>query len=291
MSKGKELTFIAVGIICFLIGGIFGYLISNSNEENVEEISISPIATIQFNVNVNDQINNQKSYLSEKISDVFFLKDDIIRFYGQDSIDPDGAILDYEWTFTGDIPELDEIHEKGRTIERTFYNIGSYSISLAVIDNDGLMNITSIQFEVVERPSLYLVQDGAWLEVIDTNPIDDHPYQNHQVEKSNLILWYDTTYSTVDDFLPNGNGFQDTEVRIDDFDNGIDGDPDYLEGFISEGDMIYLEELNYYPISKITYCVSVYFDPYSVDHFGLPSRISHRFINTTLVKEELLSER
>ena len=136
MSESKIVILISFGIIfSFFIGGSIGYLISNLNEDNNDNENglVSPMARIQFNVNVKKWEVTPKTYLSEKLTDYFFIKDDIVTFYGDDSIDSDGMIYYYIWYFSEN-----QITEHGRIVERKFTKTGTHWVNLTVVDNDNI---------------------------------------------------------------------------------------------------------------------------------------------------------
>ena len=75
-----------------------------------------------------------------------FYKDEAISFNGSQSYDPDGTIASYLWDF-GDGTTSSEI-----SIAKSYSSVGSYIISLTVIDNGGRSSSSSIDLTISEQP-------------------------------------------------------------------------------------------------------------------------------------------
>lgn len=290
MEKNKSFTFqISLGIILvFLLGGFIGYSISNKSCEDIDEESQSPISRIQFNVNENELIEIPETYLSEKISEYFFIIDDEVRFYGLDSFDPDGIIDEYKWYFSNaEITEIGkpsetDLIEHGRIVERTFHRTGTFWVNLTVIDNDGLMNTTTIKFEVRQKPFVKIRQDGAWLNITQFYWSGGPVETTQELYSNQITLWFDESYNSNDNFLPGSDGFEDY-WGYEDVDQEIDG-------CISKGDRLSLSGL-YSHSTTAQFYVTLYYNPYEVDHLGLPTMIYQTSVNNTLVIDEIINTR
>jgi parallel beta-helix repeat protein len=91
---------------------------------------------------INTPINNKKPIAditvpSQYISgdEIYAQVNDSIKFDASPSYDPDGEIIFYKWTFP---PDKSVINEK--TYYHSFNKVGTYTINLVVIDNDGSSN-------------------------------------------------------------------------------------------------------------------------------------------------------
>ena len=63
---------------------------------------------------------------------------DAVRFDASASTDPDGAITEYRWDFTGDgTPD-----SRGPRVEHTFEQTGEHTVTLTVIDGDGATDVS-----------------------------------------------------------------------------------------------------------------------------------------------------
>jgi len=60
-----------------------------------------------------------------------------VYFDASNSYDPDGSIVIYVWFFQ------DGGTGNGQTINHTFRSIGSYNVELTVMDNSGLIDLTT----------------------------------------------------------------------------------------------------------------------------------------------------
>lgn len=67
-----------------------------------------------------------------------------VRFDASGSTDPDGRIDRYVWDFDGD----GHTDDTGRILNHTYGSAGSYTVSLAVTDDDGIINTTRRQIAV-----------------------------------------------------------------------------------------------------------------------------------------------
>ncbi len=73
-----------------------------------------------------------------------------ISFNASNSFDEDGFIVDYKWSFS------DGSSEEGDFVIHSFSSPGFYNVSLTVIDNDGLSNITWRIIEVTTQSVIIL---------------------------------------------------------------------------------------------------------------------------------------
>ena len=129
-------------VLTLIIGGFIGFIVSisfNSNE--------SPIAMIDFNVNEKEGKQHTQPYLSSLMEEKYVYVEDEIKFYGVESSDNDGIIVNYIWEFSDR-----EIPEFGNVITREFEDEGKYEISLTVVDNDGAYKTTYVNLVVNKLP-------------------------------------------------------------------------------------------------------------------------------------------
>ena len=66
----------------------------------------------------------------------------VLNFDGTDSFDADGEIVDYEWDFG------DGTSSNGKIVNHVFDDVGVFTVTLTVIDNDGLTGSTSVSINV-----------------------------------------------------------------------------------------------------------------------------------------------
>ena len=262
--------FIAMVIGASLLAGIvFGLLISeitDDEEKRVEEVFHSPNAIIQYNVNEVPYITNPITFLSEKMSEHYFILDDAIRFYGIDSFDLDGTIVDYEWFFSND-----HTFEKGRMIERVFTMTGDFFVNLTVTDNNGQIDTTQMDFEVKLKPFLQYDQESEYLKVCNINYYGGPEYRKQKIMLDEVRFWYDADNDHLNDFDLNNEGEFIKSAWRDEDDNG----------YISVNDTIWLGELEHYERNSCR--MSVYYYPYPVNHFGLPTFIWYAGVNITQI--------
>ena len=76
-----------------------------------------------------------------------------MSFDGSASSDPDGTISLYYWVF-------EDVTMSGVRVQKTFERAGSYTVSLRVIDNDGLSHQTEPSTIQVSEPNLPPVMVG-----------------------------------------------------------------------------------------------------------------------------------
>ncbi len=73
-----------------------------------------------------------------------------ITFDPSSSIDPDGMISLYEWDWENDGVYV-EIANSSVVTSHTYMELGTYEVTLRVIDNDGLGNTTSTEIKVMPQ--------------------------------------------------------------------------------------------------------------------------------------------
>lgn len=69
-----------------------------------------------------------------------------IVFNASGSSDPDGEIVSYQWDFG------DGTTGNGSVVTHSYSAIGTFSVTLTVIDNDGLNNTKTTSISIIERP-------------------------------------------------------------------------------------------------------------------------------------------
>ncbi len=87
--------------------------------------------------------------------------DETVTFDATASYDPDGHITSYQWDFDGD--NITDIVETVPITHHAYEEIGNYTVTLTVVDNDGLFNSTSQKLTVVPFRlviDLYSQRDG-----------------------------------------------------------------------------------------------------------------------------------
>jgi hypothetical protein len=211
---------------------------------------------------------NPISFLSEKMTDHYFIIDDTIRFYGIDSFDLDGTIIEYEWFFS-----YDNSQEKGRVIERIFTKTGDFFVNLTVTDNNDECDTLQMEFEVKQKPFLQYEQESEYLKVCNINYYGGPVYRNHKIQFNEVRFWYDSDNYQSNDFDKKDEGDFIRSAWRDEDDNG----------YISVNDTIWLGELENYERNSCR--MSVYYYPYHVDHFGLPTFIWYAWVNITKINQ------
>lgn len=73
-----------------------------------------------------------------------------IIFDPNSSSDPDGTIILYEWDWESD-GLYDENTNSSMTVSYTYLALGTYKVTLRVIDDDGLGNTTSVEIKVLPQ--------------------------------------------------------------------------------------------------------------------------------------------
>ncbi|MBW2409177.1 MAG: VCBS repeat-containing protein [Deltaproteobacteria bacterium] len=102
---------------------------------------------------------------------------------GQDSYDEDGEIVNYEWDFGDDSRVLentlaDKSIEEVATAEHVYYEVGTYTITLTVIDDQGASGVAEVTVTVTAQPAgmkifpktLNLESRGRWVHAWVTLP-------------------------------------------------------------------------------------------------------------------------
>lgn len=69
----------------------------------------------------------------------------VVHFDASNSISQDGAIISYSWDFD------DGTTDRGSTVYHTFYNKGSYDVTLTVVDSAGAVGEISHTVEALNR--------------------------------------------------------------------------------------------------------------------------------------------
>lgn len=106
------------------------------------------------------QYSKDVVFANEKVAALFTVTSDKgpvplkVDFDASESIDPDGEIVNYEWDFNGD-GQFDDA--KGVNSFYTFEQVGSYRVSLRVIDNNGDYDIEERTIEVTKPVELQAV--------------------------------------------------------------------------------------------------------------------------------------
>jgi len=75
------------------------------------------------------------------------LEQQAAAWFGHTSIDPDGEIILYEWTFPG----IEPVTTISASIWHTFDRVGTYTVGLTVTDNRGAQASTSLTVDAVEE--------------------------------------------------------------------------------------------------------------------------------------------
>jgi len=88
-----------------------------------------------------------------------YLTNNIIEFSGSNSRDPDGEIVNYEWTFGDGTSDI------GESVTHKYSKSGTYNISLRVTDNDGA--------EVPKDDDIVILSDGPPVLDKDRDGIED----------------------------------------------------------------------------------------------------------------------
>ena len=133
-----------------------------------------------------------------------------------------------------------------------------------------------IIFDVRQKPYMQTTQDENWL-LITVLEWEGKPVNSsNKLHQDQIKLWIDDDYSSDDNYLSDSEGYEDY-AGFDD----VDGD-----GFISHRDRLLISGL-VIPINH-QYVVTVYYYPYEVEHFGLPTMITYSTINTTRFVYDLI---
>lgn len=94
-----------------------------------------------------------------------------VSFSGGKSRDSDGSVIEYIWDF-GD----GSTSEKAKTATHTYEELGAYSVSLTVIDNDQKEDSQTVQVFVIEPPKLPLAKISSIPDINDKEVIvGDNP--------------------------------------------------------------------------------------------------------------------
>jgi len=72
-------------------------------------------------------------------------KGEVIHFNASQSYDPDGTIVSYFWDFS------DGTNATGATVDHSYINVGTYTVTLTVTDNDGATASTSATKTVLSK--------------------------------------------------------------------------------------------------------------------------------------------
>lgn len=264
MVENRVILIISVVFILgLIIGGTLGYLIIGEKENEDEDEMKSPLAQIHFNVNERKGEEIPRTFLSEKLDNFYFVIEDTVTFYGDDSMDPDGLISEYLWFFSDNLETMD-----GRIIDRVFHRTGKHWANLTVVDNDGLINTTTISFEVKQKPNLGTTQDGNWLRINFLDWIGGPVNSTQVLQPHQIKLWIDEDYNRYDNYRIDDDGFED-------YWGWDDSNGDEL---ISGGEKIYIYGLIHLNISSVV--VSIYYYPYDVDHLGSPTFLDYEKVRT-----------
>jgi len=143
-------------------GSIISYLWTFGDGTNASGVSVSHaysdngIFTVTLIVTDNDgatatvtatkTVLNRTPVASFTESATTVYKDEVIHFNASTSYDPDGFIVSYFWTFG------DGTNATGVTADHTYPNVGTYTVTLTVTDNDGATASTSAVKTVLSRP-------------------------------------------------------------------------------------------------------------------------------------------
>ena len=84
---------------------------------------------------VDIEVNSSEPYINETVV-----------FYGHKCYDLDGEIISYFWDFG------DGAWSEGQNASHRYSERGMYNVTLKVMDNDGMINMTNISIHVVNRP-------------------------------------------------------------------------------------------------------------------------------------------
>lgn len=117
----KEFTVVAISVIMLVV------VMSGCTQEKEK---IPPMAAISLD------------------ADLPILPNDTIMFSADDSYDKDGNINSYYWDLGNGITSNE------KNVEHQFSDFGTHTVSLQIIDNDGLSNITTKTIEVEVIPAV-----------------------------------------------------------------------------------------------------------------------------------------
>jgi PKD repeat protein len=111
--------------------------------ENDNDITIANIPEGSTTVKIYFQDLSGKPFATFYASRYFVFPEEEITFYAVDSFDPDGEILHYNWDF-GDGKEI-----SGKVVKHSYSELGNYTVTLTVRDNDYLEDVDSDTIFVV----------------------------------------------------------------------------------------------------------------------------------------------
>jgi len=147
-------------------------------------------------------------------------KGEIIYFNASDSYDPDGSIISYFWDFG------DGANATGVTVEHTYANDGSYTVTLTVTDNDGATDTTSATKTILNRLPVAIFTEStetAYIgEIITFNASDSYDPDGYIV----TYFWDfgDGTNTTgiIADHIYSTNGTYIVTLTVNDDDGASD---------------------------------------------------------------------
>lgn len=175
--KDEDLKHIVVAVIAIaalILGGIS--LFTQKEGETVVRVNNPPTAEIN-------------------VANTTVMEMDTVNFDGSGSTDTDGAIVEYTWNFG------DGVKDSGMYSTHFYTSVGTYTVTLTVVDNKGASDVDSVTMTVIEG-------DGA--------PGNEPPTAVINVDTTTVEVWSLITF--------NGSGSVDTDGTIIeytwDFDDG-----------------------------------------------------------------------
>ena len=123
-------------------------------------------------------------------------KGEVIRFNASVSYDPDGSVVSYFWDFG------DGTNASGVIVDHAYTNVGTYTVTLTVTDNDGATASTTAVKTVLSRPPV-----ASFIESATTVYTDD-------VINFNASISYDPDGVIVSHFWIFGDGTNATGVIV-----------------------------------------------------------------------------
>jgi parallel beta-helix repeat protein len=117
-----------------------------AGEHNVSAIAVNPNGTDIQTWIWNVTAPNQPPIASGIYTPVHPVVNQIIAFNASNSTDPDGTITNYEWDFGDGTKGI------GVTVNHSYSRAGSYTVILAVTDNDGAKNSCTAYIVITPTP-------------------------------------------------------------------------------------------------------------------------------------------
>ena len=119
------------------------------------------------------EVNSSETYMNETVV-----------FYGYRCYDPDGEIISYFWDFG------DGTLAEGQNASHRYSERGIYNVTLRVMDNDGVVNMTSIFIYVVNRPPVVNLLNNKSITAYVNDTLNFSAFGTYDLDNDTLnFIW------------------------------------------------------------------------------------------------------